>query len=186
MLLAQDLAAKLVLLRLFLFQELVAPFLKPRKALSEPPRRAPVEPDCGVGDIFKETPVMRDQHDGRAQPRQLAFQPFDRRQVEMVGRLVEQQNVRLRRQHLGQSRPPRLAAGQGGGVGVAVKLQMFEQMRHPVRVIRRAKPRLDIGLHIGEAVKIRRLRQIADGGGWLAEDFAACRLDEAGGDFQER
>ena len=104
----------------------------------------------------------------------------------MVGRLVEQQNVRLRRENLGQRRPPRLAAGQGGGIGMAVKLQIFQQMRHPVRIVRRAKPRLDIGLHARKPVKVGRLRQIADGGGRLAEDFAAGRLDEACGDFQQR
>jgi hypothetical protein len=38
----------------------------------------------------------------RAALDQLAFQPFDGRQVEMVGRLVEQQDIRLWRHDAGQ------------------------------------------------------------------------------------
>ena len=44
--------------------------------------------------------------------RSSCFQPFDGRQVEMVGRLVEDQDVGLRRQHARQRRAPRLAAGK--------------------------------------------------------------------------
>ena len=43
---------------------------------------------------------------------ELAFQPFDGRQVEMVGGLVEQQDVGLGREHAGQRGAAGLAARQ--------------------------------------------------------------------------
>jgi hypothetical protein len=41
---------------------------------------------------------VADQHDAGSHRSQLAFQPLDAGQVQMVGRLVEQQNVRQGRQ----------------------------------------------------------------------------------------
>ena len=43
---------------------------------------------------------------------QKAFQPLDGGQVEMVGRLVQQQDVRGDGQHPRKLRPPALAAGK--------------------------------------------------------------------------
>ena len=53
---------------------------------------------------------MADDHQGGTQALQFALQPFDGRKVEMVGRLVEQQNVGLGRQDAGQRRAAGLAA----------------------------------------------------------------------------
>ena len=43
---------------------------------------------------------------------ELALQPFDGGEVEMIGRLVEQQDVRLRRQRARERGAARFAAGE--------------------------------------------------------------------------
>ena len=67
---------------------------------------------------------MADQHERRAQADELALQPLDRRQVEMVGRLVEQQDVGLGRQRPRQRGAARLAAGQPSRVLLAGQAQL--------------------------------------------------------------
>ena len=62
---------------------------------------------------------------------QSRFQPFDGRQVEMVGRLVEQQDVGLGRQHVGQRRAPRLAAREPRRVFLAGEAQLLQQVAAP-------------------------------------------------------
>ena len=64
-----------------------------REAELQPPGRAAVEPDRGARQVAEETAVVADQHQGRAPRVELALEPLDGRQVEMVGRLVEQQDV---------------------------------------------------------------------------------------------
>ena len=64
---------------------------------------------------FEQAAVMADQHDAGAHLGQLALQPLDAGQVEMIGRLVEQQDVGKRRQGARQAArrasPPDSAAG---------------------------------------------------------------------------
>ena len=45
-------------------------------------------------------------------PRGFEFrlEPFDRRQIEMIGRLIQQQNIRLGREHTGKRGASSLAA----------------------------------------------------------------------------
>ena len=112
MFLGDDLAVELLRVALFLLEHGIAPGLEFAKAPVEPLGDAAVEPDRGPRQVLQEAPVMADQHEGRAQARQFAFEPFDRRQVEMVGRLVEQQDVGLRRQRAGERRAAALAARQ--------------------------------------------------------------------------
>ena len=92
-LLVDDLAVELVLVALFLGQHLVAPGLERRKAAVDPPDRAAVEPDGGAREIGQEAPIVADDDQRGAAAVQFAFQPFDGRKIEMVGRLVQQQDV---------------------------------------------------------------------------------------------
>jgi hypothetical protein len=101
-LLALDRLAELVLLHLLLLEDLVAPGFEMGKAAVEAARGAAIEPDGGIRDLFEEATVMRDDDKRAAGLLQLAFQPFDGRQVEMVGRLVEQQDVGLGRHERAQ------------------------------------------------------------------------------------
>ena len=64
------------------------------------------------GKIFQEAPVVADQHHRRAGGLEHRLQALDADHVEMVGGLVEQENVGFRRQHAGERRAPALAARQ--------------------------------------------------------------------------
>ena len=92
-LLRRDLAGELVPVALFFLQHLVTPGLEGAEAFLQPPRLAAIEPDRGAGEFLQKTPVVADQDERGAHARELALEPFDRRQVEVVGRLVEQQNI---------------------------------------------------------------------------------------------
>ena len=102
MLFGDNLAVKLVLLFLFFGQQHVAPFLEMGKAALDASRAAAVEPDRRARQRRKKAPVMADDHQRGAARVEIALQPLDGGEVEMVGRLVEQQDIRRRRQHAGQ------------------------------------------------------------------------------------
>ena len=110
MLLHHDAPVELVTLDLLLLELLIAPGFEGGKALFEPARRAAVEPDGRARQIGEQAFVMADEHEGRPRLRQLLLQPFDGEKVEMVGRLVEQQDFRRRRQGAHERGAARLAA----------------------------------------------------------------------------
>ena len=78
-------------------------------------------------------------------PSDLALQPFDGRQVEMVGRLVEQQDIRLGREDAGQRGAAGLAARQLGRVFLAGQAELIQQIVRPVGIVAGAEAGLDIG-----------------------------------------
>ena len=55
---------------------------------------------------------MADQNDRRAQSRQRRLEPFDGRQVEVIGRLVEQKDIGISGQRLRNRRAPNFATRQ--------------------------------------------------------------------------
>ena len=55
---------------------------------------------------------MRDEDEGAAPAQQELLQPQQRRQVQVIARLIEQQHVRLLQQRAPQQQPRVLAAGQ--------------------------------------------------------------------------
>jgi hypothetical protein len=104
----------------------------------------------------------------------------------MIGRLVEQQDVGRGSQRTGQRGPTRLAAGQGGGVFVARKAELFEQVQCPVATVHRTgKTRLYISERCAEAGQIGFLRQVLDGSARLGEAFSGIGLYQPGGDAQQ-
>ena len=98
---AHDLTRKLMRIAFFFFQHLVAPALKRAKALFQAARCAAIQPDHGAGKPFQKAPIMADQDQRRCTRGQFRFQPFNHRQVEVIGRFVQQQNVRFWRQGAG-------------------------------------------------------------------------------------
>ena len=70
----------------------------------------------------QELPVVGDHHEAAVAPRQEALQPFARRQVQVVGGLVEEQQVGAAQQHPSQRDPHLPAAGQLADRPVAVRL----------------------------------------------------------------
>ena len=105
---------------------------------------------------------MADDHQRGAAPVELALQPFDGGQIEMIGRLVEQQDVGLRRQHARKRGAARFAAGEMRRVFCAGEAELLQQIAGGVADRRsaagRPRHRPSVG---GKAGKIRLLRQIA-------------------------
>ena len=106
-----------------------------RKAFIKRTRQAPVHPNRLAGQVFQKAPVMGNQDNGTAQGFQLPFQPFNRRQVQMVCRLVEHEDIRLRGQRPGQGRAARFTAGQNRRVFFPGQAQRVEQVRHAIFII---------------------------------------------------
>ena len=130
---------------------------------------------------------MADQHDAGAHPGQFPLQPLDAGQVQMIGRLVEQQDVGRGSQRAGQRRAACFAAGQGRRVFVARKAEFLEQIQRAVATVRRrgVKPRLDISQGGAEAGQIGFLRQVLDRRAGLGEALAGIGLHQPGGDAQQ-
>ena len=186
MLFGGDLSGQLMLLLFLLLEEIIAPRLKSGKSLIDPPRLAPVDPHRRPRQIRKEPPVVADQHQRRAQGFQFPFQPFDHRQVEMVGGLVQQQDIRLGRQNPRQRRPPRLPAGKRIGRFLARQPQLLEQILRPVRFVSPLQPRFHIGQRRLVPRKVRLLGQIAHGRARLLETLAPIGLDNPRRNLEQR
>ncbi len=114
---------------------------------------------------------------------ELAFQPFDGGQIEMIGRLVQQENIGRGRQHTRQRRAAGFAAGHLRGVFVAAKPELLQNVACLIAVVAGAETGLDIAQRGRETGKIRLLRQIADGSAGLHEAAAAVGLDQASRDL---
>ena len=115
-----------------------------------------------------------------------ALQPFDRRQVEMIGRLVEQQNVGLGRQHACERRTPRFAAGKPRGVfarrsGQAARAGSARDAgRRRARVPPRRTP--SVVAKPARSGSCARYRMVAPG--W-AKRVPRSAFHRAGGDLQQ-
>ncbi|MNU91514.1 hypothetical protein D3C71_814040 [compost metagenome] len=182
---ALDRLAELVLFDLFLFENLIAPGFEMAEAAGKPAGGAAIDPDRGVGDLFKKTTVVADDDKCAARLAQLVFQPFDGGQVEMVGRLVEQQDIGFRRHDAGKCCAARFAAGQPVRIFLAGQAQMFEQIGDAIGIVARTEARFGIGLHGRIAGEIGSLFEITDRCGWMTENFARLRLDHAGRDLHK-
>ena len=90
MLLVDDLAVELVLVALFFRQHLVAPGFKSSKAAVDLLDLAAIQPGGRAGKIGEEAAVVADQDQRAAAAVELFFQPLDRGEIQMVGRLVQQ------------------------------------------------------------------------------------------------
>ena len=174
------------LLALFLLEDPVAPVLEAGEALAGLAQHAAVEPHRAFGEIIEKPAVVRYQHDGRTRARQLVFQPLDGRQVEMVGRLVEEQDVGLRRERSRDGGAARFAAGQAAGAAVRVEAQRCQQVVGAVRVVERPEFAARIVAERVETAEVGILRQVADRRVFLGDDAAVKRLALPGEDAQQR
>jgi hypothetical protein len=111
---------------------------------------------------------------------QLLLQPFDGRQIEMVGRFVQQHEIGLGCQHPRQGRAPPFAARQRLRIASAVKAQVIERPRHAIVMLIRTEPARDIGRDGAAGGEARTLRQIADFQTRLHEAFTGIELHFAG------
>ena len=78
----------------------------------EEERLRPAELEHGGRDRLEEPAVVRDEHDRRVERRQLALEPLEALHVEVVRRLVEQEEVGVGREGTGERGPRQLSAGE--------------------------------------------------------------------------
>ena len=104
---------------------------------------------------------MRDHQHGAAEPGQEVLQPREAVEVEVVGRLVEQQHGRPREQHAGQQRARRLAAAEAAERGVERHVRDAERVARAVelRLQRPAAERAEALLRLAVRGQRRRLVQ---------------------------
>ncbi len=69
---------------------------------------------------------MADEHEGRARRGELGFEPFDGRQIEMVGRLVEQKDVGVGSHHVGEGRAADLTTREMRWILVAGEAELLQ------------------------------------------------------------
>ena len=116
---------------------------------------------------------MGHRHDGAGKFRQEAFEPGDRFDVEMVGRLVEQQHVRPGEQQPGERDAPPLAAGQGGDAVVRRRAaqRVHRDLDAPVEVpgVGGVDLLLEPGLLLDQAVHLLVGQLLAEPHGDLVE-----------------
>ena len=79
---------------------------------------APVELEDPAGDVVQEVAIVGDGDDRPRVIAQVLLQPGHGLRVQVVGGLVEQQQVGLAQQQAAERDPPALATGEGGDVGV--------------------------------------------------------------------
>ena len=133
MLFGDDLAVELVLVAFLFRQHRVAPFLEMGEAAFQAARLAAIEPDRDARERRQETPVVADDHQRGAPRSEIALQPFDRGQVEMVGRLVEQQDIGRGRQHARERSAARFAAGEMRRMLLAGEAELLQQIAGGMR-----------------------------------------------------
>ncbi len=94
---------------------------------------------------------MADDDERAAAAVEFALQPFDGGEIEMVGGLVQQQDIGRGRQHPRQRRAAGFAAGQMRGIFIAVQTELLEKIARLIMVVAGAEAGLDIGQRGGEA-----------------------------------
>jgi hypothetical protein len=85
-----------------------------------------VEIDDACGQVFEEAPVMGDEQERALEIQQKVFQPFDGLYVEVVGRLIEQQQVRAGYQCAREQNPALDSPRQIFDAGVGIQVETRE------------------------------------------------------------
>ena len=107
------------LVDLLLLREPLLLLFEPARVVAFPrDARAAVELEDPARDVVEEVAVVGHRDDGAVVVLQVPFEPRDRLRVEMVRRLVEQQQVGLAEQQAAQRDPAALATAQLRHVGV--------------------------------------------------------------------
>ena len=171
----------------FLGDHRFRPFLESGEAARGLAQPAPLQPEDAVGDVREEAPVVADGDDRTFIAANEAFQPLDGGQVEMVGRLVKQQDIGRHGQYARQLCPPALAAGKRRHAPVRVEFQLVQHRRGGMvgggrPLIRGAA---DIVADKRPGVDRRVLVQIGDADAGLGVAFAEIELQLACDDLHQ-
>ena len=116
-----------------------------REVAGEARQLAAVQFDDARGDVIQETPVVGDQQHAAAETGEQTFQPLDGSEIQVVGRLVEDQYFRLGHQRLRQRHALAHAAGQGADERIRIQLQLVDGGLN-ARLHRPAVLRFQLGL----------------------------------------
>ena len=108
-------------------QQLLAPLIVAETA-RETGQLAAIEFDDARADAIEEGAVMGDEEQRDSGLDQHVLQPFDGGDVEMVGRLVEEQDFRRDGQRLGQRQAFLLAAGKAADTGLGVETEAIDDL----------------------------------------------------------
>ena len=87
--------------------------LHPRQILAVPPDFSPVDLQNLIRDLIEEIAVVCNHQNRAAERNQKLLQPLDHLRIQMIGRLVENQQIRRRQNRCHQGSPLLLPAGQG-------------------------------------------------------------------------
>ena len=87
---------------------------------------APVELPDAIGHVLEKGAVVGNEDHGAGEAVEQIFQPANGAHVQMVGGLVQQQDLRLGHQHPGQPDPPPPAAGEGTHRPLAVQFKALQ------------------------------------------------------------
>ena len=145
-------------------------------------RAAALELEHGGADRFEEPAVVRDEDDGGVDRRELLLEPLHRLHVEVVGRLVEQQQVGPAGERACERGAGELAAGEGLETAVEVGVGEAEPAQDRGGVVAPAVAAgvLEAGLRL--AVAPERLRCVVAAGHRLLQPAQlALGLDEVRG-----
>jgi hypothetical protein len=104
--------------------DLLGPCLEPAEADFGTAQRSAIEPEGVLGQPGEEGTIVADDDEGTGEALQPVFEPFDRGEIEMVGRLVEQQHVGILRQRARDGGAAALAAARGGGLAGQIDAEL--------------------------------------------------------------
>ena len=172
-------------LHFLFFELLVAPGLEGPESLIKSARRAPIDPDGRAREIGEQPFVVAYQGERGAAVLERLFEPFDGDDVEMVGRLVEQQDVRLGREHARERRAARLAAGKLGRIGLGDDTELFHEGARAIGVVGVVETRQNEVERRGKTGEIGLLRQIAHARAGLHETLSVLGLKLTRGDAKQ-
>ena len=120
-----DFPIELMAFGFLLFKYLVTPGLKPAEAIFQTAGLSSINPEGGVGERSQKLPVMTYYYQSCFQGSELILQPFNRRYVQMVGGLIQQEDIRRGRQSRRQGAATRLAPRHGGQIFLTGEAQLL-------------------------------------------------------------
>src|SRR5437868_4571268 len=88
---------------------------------------------------------MADDHQRAASRIEIVLQPFDRRQVKMIGRLVEKQDIGVRRQYARERGTARFATGQFRWIFLPGEAEFLQETAGSMEIVAQPQAGGDIG-----------------------------------------
>ena len=154
---------------------------------------APVELNDARGDLAQESAVVGDEEKSRLLFQEDPFQPQDRFEIEVVGRLVKQQQVRLARERPGQQRAALEASGKLREAAPRLEAGVADQILDPdvplpvllVTVVVGPQPACDNVVHTALEIGRNLLCQPGKNRARRAEHFARVGLHIAHDDLHQ-